>query len=75
MGVSADIEYQILEAAKSGDLDQVQRLLNSYPHIVNCRDLDGRHSTPLHFASGYNRVAVVECLLQQGADVHAKDKG
>ncbi|XP_056631369.1 poly [ADP-ribose] polymerase tankyrase isoform X2 [Diorhabda sublineata] len=72
---SADVECQILEAAKSGDLDQVQRLLGSYPHIVNCRDLDGRHSTPLHFASGYNRVSVVEFLLQQGADVHAKDKG
>lgn len=75
MSGTADSECQILEAAKSGDLDQVQRLLNSYPHIVNCRDLDGRHSTPLHFASGYNRVAVVEFLLQQGADVHAKDKG
>ncbi|KAJ8920433.1 hypothetical protein NQ315_005301 [Exocentrus adspersus] len=72
---SADVECQILEAAKSGDLDQVQRLLGSFPHIVNCRDLDGRHSTPLHFASGYNRVSVVEFLLQQGADVHAKDKG
>jgi ankyrin repeat protein len=42
---------------------------------VNCRDLDGRHSTPLHFAAGYNRVAVVEFLLKNGADVHAKDKG
>ncbi|XP_060527236.1 poly [ADP-ribose] polymerase tankyrase isoform X2 [Cylas formicarius] len=72
---SADVECQLLEAAKAGDLDQVQRYLGSYPHIVNCRDLDGRHSTPLHFASGYNRVAVVEFLLQQGADVHAKDKG
>ncbi|CAH0559644.1 unnamed protein product [Brassicogethes aeneus] len=72
---SADVECQILEAAKSGDLEQVQRLLTAYPHIVNCRDLDGRHSTPLHFAAGYNRVSVVEYLLQQGADVHAKDKG
>jgi len=34
-----------------------------------------RHSTPLHFAAGYNRVAVVEFLLAHGADVHAKDKG
>lgn len=45
------------------------------PQTVNCRDLEGRHSTPLHFAAGYNRVAVVEYLLQNGADVHAKDKG
>ena len=37
--------------------------------------MDGRHSTPLHFAAGYNRVGVVEFLLQHGADVHAKDKG
>lgn len=72
---SADIECQLLEAAKAGDLEQVQRILGSYPHIVNCRDVDGRHSTPLHFASGYNRVSVVEYLLQLGADVHAKDKG
>ncbi|XP_017772298.1 PREDICTED: tankyrase [Nicrophorus vespilloides] len=72
---SADVECQLLDAAKSGDLEQVQRLLGSFPHIVNCRDLDGRHSTPLHFASGYNRVSVVEYLLQLGADVHAKDKG
>lgn len=45
------------------------------PQNVNCRDLEGRHSTPLHFAAGYNRVAVVEFLLHHGADVHAKDKG
>lgn len=42
---------------------------------MNCRDLEGRHSTPLHFAAGYNRVSVVEYLLHHGADVHAKDKG
>lgn len=34
-----------------------------------------RHSTPLHFAAGYNRVSVVEYLLAHGADVHSKDKG
>lgn len=45
------------------------------PQSVNCRDLEGRHSTPLHFAAGYNRVSVVEYLLHHGADVHAKDKG
>lgn len=32
-------------------------------------------STPLHLAAGYNRVGVVQMLLEQGADVHAKDKG
>ena len=71
----ADIEYQLLEAAKAGDLELVKKIVGDHPHIVNCRDLDGRHSTPLHFAAGYNRVGVVEFLLSKGADVHAKDKG
>ncbi|XP_041368600.1 poly [ADP-ribose] polymerase tankyrase-1-like [Gigantopelta aegis] len=70
-----DVDYQLLEAAKAGDMELVKKLTSSNPHAVNCRDVDGRHSTPLHFAAGYNRVAVVEYLLQQGADVHAKDKG
>uniref|UniRef100_A0A1I8I1A6 Poly [ADP-ribose] polymerase n=1 Tax=Macrostomum lignano TaxID=282301 RepID=A0A1I8I1A6_9PLAT len=69
------VDLQLLEAAKSGDLDLVTRLVRAHPEAVNCRDLDGRHSTPLHFAAGYNRLSVVEFLLQQGADVHAKDKG
>lgn len=72
---SVDVECQLLDAAKAGDLDAVQRLLTTCPQTVNCRDLDGRHSTPLHFAAGYNRVSVVEYLLDHGADVHAKDKG
>lgn len=41
---SADVECQLLEAAKAGDSEQVQRLLTSYPQIVNCRDLDGRYA-------------------------------
>ena len=32
-------------------------------------------STLLHLSAGYNRVRVVQLLLKNGADVHAKDKG
>ncbi|KAB7507404.1 Tankyrase-1 [Armadillidium nasatum] len=74
-GTGVDTEQQLLEASKSGDMECVRRVLSIQPHLVNLRDLDGRHSTPLHFAAGYNRVAIVEFLLQHGADVHAKDKG
>ncbi|XP_010775618.1 tankyrase-1-like [Notothenia coriiceps] len=70
---NSDVDYRLLEAAKAGDLDTVKSLCTA--QNVNCRDLEGRHSTPLHFAAGYNRVSVVEYLLQHGADVHAKDKG
>ncbi|XP_055921141.1 poly [ADP-ribose] polymerase tankyrase [Eupeodes corollae] len=70
-----DTETHLLEAAKAGDLDTCRRIVLANPHTVNCRDLDGRHSTPLHFAAGFNRVPVVEFLLEHGAEVHAADKG
>lgn len=72
---TVDLEVQLLDASKAGDLDTVQRIVLANEHTVNCRDLDGRHSTPLHFAAGYNRVPVVEFLLEHGAEVHASDKG
>lgn len=70
-----ELESQLLEASKSGDLVAVKRIISLNPRIVNCRDIDGRHSTPLHFAAGYNRISVVEYLLENDADVHASDKG
>ncbi|XP_072177644.1 poly [ADP-ribose] polymerase tankyrase-2-like [Diadema setosum] len=70
-----DDTMQFLEAAKAGDLDTMKAMVETSKHLVNCCDKEGRHSTPLHFAAGYNRVAVVEYLLTNGAYVHAKDKG
>lgn len=62
-----------MEAARSGAEDKLIQLL--YPLNVNCHASDGRRSTPLHLAAGYNRIRMVQLLLQHGADVHAKDKG
>ncbi|KAL3319329.1 hypothetical protein Ciccas_002011 [Cichlidogyrus casuarinus] len=82
--------FKLLEASKAGDVEMVRQLVRehedhlastgsrdatSVADFINMRDIDGRHSSPLHFAAGYNRLAVVELLLQLGADVHAKDKG
>lgn len=72
---TTDIECKLLEASKAGDIDTVQQIIQSHPHSVNCRDLDGRNSSPLHFAAGYNRISVVEFLLKNGADVSKADKG
>lgn len=64
---------ELLEAARLGDEQRLLELLN--PLNVNCHASDGRRSTPLHLASGFNRIRIVQILLQHGADVHAKDKG
>ena len=64
---------EILEAARSGHEDILLQLIT--PLNVNCNVSDGRKSTPLHLASGYNRTQIVKILLDRGADVHARDKG
>lgn len=53
---------ELLEAARLGDEPKLQELLN--PLNVNCHASDGRRSTPLHLASGYNRIRVVQVLLR-----------
>ncbi len=63
----------MLDAAKKGNLTRVQKLLS--PDNINCRDSQGRNSTPLHLAAGYNNLEVAEFLLENGADVNAQDKG
>lgn len=59
---TTEIESKLLEASKAGDLETVRKIILANPTTVNCRDIDGRHSTPLHFAAGFNRVPVVEFL-------------
>jgi tankyrase len=63
----------LLDASKKGHLNRVMKILT--PENVNCRDSQGRNSTPLHLASGYNNLEVAEYLLENGADCNASDKG
>ena len=64
---------ELLEAARGGAEERLSALLT--PLNVNCHAADGRRSTPLHLAAGYNRLKIVQLLLRAGADVQAKDKG
>lgn len=64
---------EILEAVKRGDLDALRAYVT--PLSVNRRSTDGRQSTPLHLACGYNRYHAVEFLIDMGASVHELDKG
>lgn len=41
----------LLDAAKKGTLPRVQRLVT--PENINCRDAQGRNSTPLHLAGNF----------------------
>lgn len=66
---------ELLEAARTGNEEALLAALRKKDLDVNCKDTDGRRSTPLHLAAGYNRSRIVEILLRHGANVQAQDKG
>src|SRR5215471_1350523 len=64
-----DPKKEIFKAAKSGDADTVRILLDSDAQLLSARDKDD--STPLHCAVWKGHLAVVNALLEAGADVNA----
>ena len=60
----------MLEAASTGDVNQVLQLLQCVP--VDSTDEDGW--TALHFSSWAGRAALVKALLNHSANVRARDK-
>jgi uncharacterized protein len=63
----------IWEAARRGDLAEVERLMGQHPALLNARD--GLGCTPLMFASRHGRVGVVRWLLDKGAAINARAVG
>ncbi|RMD45923.1 MAG: ankyrin repeat domain-containing protein [Aquificota bacterium] len=68
---STDINIQLIEAVKSGNIDRV-RLLIAKGADINAKDERG--GTPLHWAAYYNRKEIAKLLLMQGANPEIKDK-
>lgn len=64
---------ELLDASKCGNEEKLLQLCT--PLNINAHANDGRRSTCLHLASGYNRINIVKILLSRGADVHSRDKG
>ncbi|KZC14097.1 PREDICTED: ankyrin repeat domain-containing protein 49-like [Dufourea novaeangliae] len=75
-GVEADRDakepdaQEILHAAEKGNLEEVKKLVQRNPRLLECTDKDGY--TPLHRACYGNHVEVVEYLLHAGAQIDAK---
>jgi ankyrin repeat protein len=58
----------IWEAAKAGDLAEVERLVDQDPGLLNGKNRSGM--TPLTCASQWGHVGVVRWLLRKGALVN-----
>ena len=59
-------------AAYYGDLGEVKRLLSQSNSVANKANYDGR--TALHLAACEGHIHVVRCLLNNGANVNARDR-
>ena len=62
-------EYQLLEASKAGDLELVKKIVNLHPHIVNCRDLDGKISHHKRSLIDPSVISLEEVILSADSDI------
>lgn len=63
---------EFFEAVASGNLPGVRELLAMTPSLVNAKDGEG--ATPLHLAALNGNQELVRFLVEQGADVNARDE-
>ncbi len=61
----------IHNAARKGDLVKVKELVKQNPSLISTKDKMG--NTPLHMAAANDHKDVAEFLLENGADVNARD--
>src|SRR5262245_33325841 len=66
---------RILQAAEDGEIDELRRLLDAHPTLIDARGGNFQQQTALHRAAWYNRLECVRLLLQRGADVRVRDFG
>jgi len=65
----------IHEAAAEGRADELQRLLDAHPDLLDARGVSWERQTVLHRAAWKNRLACVRLLLERGANVGIRDFG
>lgn len=63
---------ELSEAAKLGNLEKVKSMIGSEPSLIKTK-LDPMGWTALHVAARYGQTNVVAFLIDQGADVNARD--
>src|SRR6266568_4849618 len=70
----SDIDGQLFDAARNGDLEKLTELLDAHPEKLEARDRPYEH-TLLHVAAFAGHLPIVDFLLKRGLDVNAREKG
>ena len=66
--LASGIELNVYEAAATGQMDRLRKLIAGDPSLVNTHSVDG--FTPLGFAVFFGHPEIVDVLLEAGADVN-----
>ncbi len=69
------VVWVIQEAAAEGRADELHRLLDAHPDLVDAPGVTWEQQTALHKAAWKNRLECVRVLLEHGADVGIRDFG
>ena len=71
----SDLDVQLFSAAKEGELEKVKKLLQSRANLhAQIKDECDPHMTPVHSAAFCGHRKVVDLLVENEADMEAKDK-
>ncbi|MCD4783719.1 MAG: ankyrin repeat domain-containing protein [Candidatus Eremiobacteraeota bacterium] len=66
-------ETEVFNAVIYGNTEVASHLVNLEPKLVHAKDKDGW--TPLYVAISWGEIEMVKLLIDNGADVNAKNKG
>ena len=72
IAVSLVFPDEIHEAAKKGNLDKIQKILDERPEILDSPD--GSGFTPLHWAVIFGQKDMIKYLIARGADIKGHNK-
>jgi len=71
---SLTIDGQLFDAARGGDAEKLQAMIEAYPDKLHVRNKPYEH-TLLHVAAHNGRAEAVELLLAHGIDPNTREKG
>lgn len=58
----------------AGDVDKVREYCETYAEALTFTGFDDDKGTALHYAAEVGQLAVIEYMISQGADIHARDR-
>jgi hypothetical protein len=70
---TAELSKKLCDAVSKGYVVEVLKIIREHPKLINLPSSDKMKSVPLHLAIQNNRFEIAKVLLENGADVNARN--